>query len=158
MIRTTAALLALVLLGACGTAGTPHPEPRVDGAGGEIAVGSGAELTTAVAPGLGAVLTDGEGLTLYRFDGDRPAPSRSTCDDTCALRRPPLLADSANFGVQGVERRLVGTVTRADGRLQATVAGLPLYRFADDVLCGEAKGHTFDGAWFASRPDGTKAG
>lgn len=120
--------------------------------------GSGLALTTASVGDLGTVLTDAGGMTLYRFDEDSPDPSRSTCEGGCADRWPPLLVDSADFGVQGVDRALVGTTTRADGRLQATVAGWPLYRFADDRLCGEAKGHGAGGTWFAAAPDGGRAG
>lgn len=125
--------------------------------GKKAAPAAGLTLTTASVGDLGTVLTDRDGMTLYRFDNDTADPSASTCDGDCAVKWPPLLVDSANFGVQGVDRALVGAVTRPDGKLQATVAGRPLYLFADDVVCGDAKGHGVGGLWFAAKPDGTKA-
>lgn len=126
--------------------------------GKKAAPAGGLVLTTASVGGLGTVLTDRDGMTLYRFDEDSANPSASDCDGDCAVRWPPLLVDSPRFEVRGVDPASVGSVTRADGTLQATVAGWPLYLFADDVVCGDAKGHGVDGVWFAAAPDGTKAG
>ncbi|MFT7838043.1 hypothetical protein Q5530_18050 [Saccharothrix sp. BKS2] len=123
-----------------------------------LAPASGLALTTASVGELGTVLTDAEGMTLYRFDDDSPDPSRSTCDGGCAEQWPPLVVGTENFEVQGVDRSLVGTTTRADGELQVTVAGWPVYRFAGDRLCGEANGHGLDDTWFAAAPDGSYAG
>ena len=126
--------------------------------GKKAAPAAGLVLTTASVGKLGTVLTDRDGMTLYRFDEDTADPSVSTCDGDCAVRWPPLLVDSPRFEVRGVEQASVGSVTRADGTLQVTVAGWPLYLFADDVVCGDAKGHGVGGVWFAVAPDGTKAG
>ncbi|MDQ2588534.1 hypothetical protein CKY47_32185 [Saccharothrix yanglingensis] len=123
-----------------------------------LAPASGLALTTASAGALGTVLTDREGMTLYRFDEDSADPSTSTCGGDCAAAWPPLLVDTANFEVRGVDRSLVGTVTRADGTLQVTAAGWPLYLFSGDGLCGDAEGHGAGGVWFAAAPDGSKAG
>ncbi|GAA1269698.1 hypothetical protein [Saccharothrix xinjiangensis] len=123
-----------------------------------VAPASGLALTTASVGDLGTVLTDAGGMTLYRFDEDSPDPSRSTCEGGCAEQWPPLLVEPGGFEVQGVDRALVGTTTRADGELQVTAAGWPLYRFAGDRLCGEAKGHGVGGTWFAAAPDGGRAG
>ena len=125
--------------------------------GKKAAPAGGLVLTTASVGKLGTVLTDKDGMTLYRFDEDSATPSASNCDGDCATKWPPLLVDSPRFEVRGVDRSLVGSVTRADGSSQATVAGRPLYLFADDVVCGDAKGHGVGGVWFAARPDGSKA-
>ncbi|WP_158852053.1 hypothetical protein [Saccharothrix deserti] len=126
--------------------------------GKKAAPAAGLVLATASVGNLGTVLTDKDGMTLYRFDKDTADPSASNCDGDCAVKWPPLLVDSPQFGVQGVDRSSVGTVTRADGKLQATVAGWPLYLFAEDTVCGDAKGQGVGGVWFAAKPDGTKAG
>ncbi|MEU7527783.1 hypothetical protein AB0A74_18775 [Saccharothrix sp. NPDC042600] len=118
---------------------------------------NGLALTTASVGKLGTVLTDKDGMTLYRFDKDTAKPPTSNCDGDCAVKWPPLLVESENFDVQGVDKSLVGTVTRKDGTKQVTVAGWPLYLFAEDKVCGEAKGHGVGGVWFAARPDGSKA-
>ncbi|MEU4446072.1 hypothetical protein AB0K14_32000 [Actinosynnema sp. NPDC050801] len=173
MTRTravVAAVLGIALLGACGTAtqeGTARPAGREQAsgpvagepakAGGEIAPPEQPVLTTAVVPGLGTVLTDGEGLTLYRFDRDTANPSTSTCDGDCARMWPPLLATSGDVRLRGVDRALVTTLDRADGTRQVTVAGWPVYRFAEDTAPGQAKGQGVGGTWFVAAPDGRKA-
>ncbi|WP_199438798.1 hypothetical protein [Umezawaea beigongshangensis] len=116
------------------------------------------KLTTATVGDLGVVATDAEGMTLYRFDDDTANPSVSTCVDACAVKWPPLLTETDDVQVQGVDRALVGTVVRQDGTKQVTLAGWPLYTFADDVLCGDAKGQGVGGKWFVSTPEGEKAG
>ncbi|PRY42220.1 hypothetical protein [Umezawaea tangerina] len=115
-------------------------------------------LTTASVGNLGTVLTDKGGMTLYRFDKDTPKPSTSNCNGDCAVKWPPALVTSDSFEVQGVDKALVGTITRADGGKQLTVAGWPLYTFSEDKVCGEAKGQGVGGTWFVSTPEGKKAG
>ena len=51
-------------------------------------------------------------------------------------------------------RTRLGTLTRPDGRLQLTYAGLPLYRFAQDRKAGDVKGQGSGGTWFAVAASG----
>ncbi|HEV7899635.1 MAG TPA: hypothetical protein VGP31_17515 [Planosporangium sp.] len=44
----------------------------------------------------------------------------------------PVLAGNRAPGVQGIDANLVGTVKRADGGVQVTPAGRPLYRYLGD--------------------------
>ncbi|MEU8792331.1 SCO0930 family lipoprotein [Streptomyces sp. NPDC048643] len=105
---------------------------------------------------LGKVLTDGEGLTLYRFDKDTAEPPKSSCDGACATAWPPVPADGAEAAA-GVDKSLLGEVTRADGTKQLTVAGWPMYRFAKDTKAGDTNGQGVGGTWYASAPNGKKA-
>ncbi|SEQ43895.1 Predicted lipoprotein with conserved Yx(FWY)xxD motif [Lentzea xinjiangensis] len=111
---------------------------------------------TGVVTGLGAVLTDNAGLTLYRFDGDTAQPPASTCDGGCAAAWPPVVVEGEKPRVKGIDPTLLGTVERADGKKQLTVAGWPQYTFQDDNKPGEAKGVTVP-RWFATATDGRKA-
>ncbi|MCR3748820.1 hypothetical protein [Lentzea californiensis] len=111
---------------------------------------------TGVVAGLGAVLTNNAGLTLYRFDGDTAQPSASTCDGGCAESWPPVIVEGGTPRVKGVDPKLLGTVTRADGKKQLTVANWPQYTFKNDGKPGEAKGVTVP-KWFATATDGKKA-
>ncbi|WHT23647.1 hypothetical protein N8J89_28150 [Crossiella sp. CA-258035] len=106
--------------------------------------------------GLGSVITDHEGYTLYRFDKDTAKPAKSNCVDACAAQWPPVLANG-NFQVEGIDPALVNTILRADGEQQVTVGGWPLYRFAKDARPGESNGHGKGGTWHAATPDGKKA-
>ncbi|MEU5876155.1 SCO0930 family lipoprotein [Spirillospora sp. NPDC047279] len=107
---------------------------------------------------IGKVVTDAEGRTLYRFDKDTARPPASTCLDACATTWPPVMAGQENVQVNGVDETLVGKVRRPDGKWQVTLGGWPLYRYAKDQSAGDAKGQGVGGTWYASAPDGKKAG
>ncbi|WP_086663980.1 hypothetical protein [Lentzea kentuckyensis] len=111
---------------------------------------------TGVIAGLGAVLTNNAGLTLYRFDGDTAQPSVSNCDGGCVESWPPVYVEGDTPRVKGIDPKLLGTVTRKDGKKQLTVANWPQYTFKNDTKPGEAKGVTVP-KWFATATDGKKA-
>ncbi|WP_225858909.1 COG4315 family predicted lipoprotein [Streptomyces albicerus] len=48
----------------------------------------------------------------------------------------------------------MNTVTRADGTVQLTLGGWPLYRFSGDVRSGDVNGQGQDDKWFAIGADG----
>ncbi|MDG9717183.1 SCO0930 family lipoprotein [Streptomyces sp. DH24] len=130
-------------------------------AGGEQAAPSptgapAGELSVAAVAGLGKVMTDGVGLTLYRFDQDTAQPPVSNCEGDCAETWPPVPADDAGAG-EGIDKALLGEITRSDGSKQLTVGGRPAYRYVKDVNAGDVKGQGVGGKWFALAPDGKKA-
>jgi predicted lipoprotein with Yx(FWY)xxD motif len=101
--------------------------------------------------GLGKIITDGKGFTLYMYVPDHQG--KSTCSGFCAQQWPPLLlpsgVDKPTAG-PGVLTSLLGTVRRADGRLQATYNGWPLYLWVGDTAPGQATGQADDmGLWYA---------
>ncbi|MGW0818124.1 SCO0930 family lipoprotein [Streptomyces viridiviolaceus] len=105
---------------------------------------------------LGELVTDGSGRTLYRFDQDTAQPPKTTCDGDCATAWPPVAADDAIAG-EGIDKALLGEVTRADGTKQLTIGGWPAYRYAKDTAAGDVKGQGVGGKWYALAPDGKKA-
>ncbi|MFC4912348.1 hypothetical protein [Actinomadura gamaensis] len=127
-----------------GTASAPAAQPET--------------LEVASIDRIGRVVTDGQGRTLYRFDKDTAKPSASNCLDGCVKTWPPVWAGKEDTKVKGVDQALLGKVRRPDGKWQVTLGGWPLYRFAKDAGPGEAKGQGVGGTWFASAPDGRKAG
>jgi predicted lipoprotein with Yx(FWY)xxD motif len=98
-----------------------------------------AQLITSTVEGLGAVLADAEGHTLYRYAQDTAKPPKVACVDACAEMWPPLVSDSPALAA-GVNAQLVSLVTRPDGRRQVTVGGWPVYRYAKDTGAGIALG------------------
>ncbi|QHC20896.1 SCO0930 family lipoprotein [Streptomyces sp. GS7] len=106
---------------------------------------------------LGPVVTDAQGMTLYRFDKDTAKPPTSNCSGDCATTWPPVPADGATAPA-GIAPDALGSVTRADGTKQLTIGGWPAYRFAKDTKPGDTKGHGVGGTWHALASDGTKAG
>ncbi|MGW5095731.1 SCO0930 family lipoprotein [Streptomyces nodosus] len=106
---------------------------------------------------LGKIVTDSAGFTLYRFDKDTAQPPNSSCNGDCAETWPPVPAEGASVS-SGVDKSLLGEVTRDDGSKQLTIAGWPMYRFAKDTAAGDTKGQGVKGTWFATAPTGKKAG
>lgn len=138
---TGAAAAAIVLLAACG---------QKAGAGG----GSGSSPATAdvigtrSVQGIGTVLDDAKGFTLYHLKTE--TNGRVRCTGTCASTWPPLLtgggaAPAAPAGVSGT----FGTVKRPDGGVQVTFDGMPLYTYSGDTGPGQANGQGVAGVWFA---------
>ena len=168
MIRTRVlplaalAAAAAVSLGACGTtspvAGTPSPAPTVAYAPAAAPAPPGPALTASPTDALGTVVVDGTGFTLYRFDKDKPKPSRSNCNGACAVQWPPAIVTSVDdVQLDGVDRAAVGTVKRADGSVQLTIGGWPVYRFSGDKAAGDTAGQGVGKTWFAVTPVGKKA-
>ncbi|MEV3870733.1 hypothetical protein [Streptomyces sp. NPDC049906] len=120
------------------------------GQGGAKAAG---QLSVRADASLGDIVTDDAGFTLYRFDEDSAEPPKSTCVHACVTAWPPVLAENTS-AASGMEASLLGTLTRADGTRQLTLAGWPMYRFAQDAKAGDVKGQGVGGTWYAVRPDG----
>ncbi|MFJ9021945.1 SCO0930 family lipoprotein [Streptomyces sp. NPDC102259] len=124
-------------------------------AGGTGAQSAG-ELAITANGELGKILTDGGGKTLYRFDADTAEPPKSNCDGDCATAWPPVSADDISAG-DGIDKSLLGEVTRTDGSKQLTVAGWPAYYYAKDAKAGDITGQGVGNKWFALTPEGKKA-
>jgi predicted lipoprotein with Yx(FWY)xxD motif len=154
-VLTAIAALGLVGLTACGNdSPVSAPEPNPQGA---QAAGPRANLVAQEVGSLGMVLTDKDGLTLYRFDKDTAKPAVSNCYDTCEKNWPPLLAEGKQLTFTGVDQKMVGTTTRKDGTKQVTINGWPMYTYAKDTQPGDANGQGMGGTWYAATPEGKKA-
>ncbi len=114
------------------------------------------EISVGHVQGLGRVLVDASGRTLYLYLPDHRRESR--CDGFCAHQWPPLVVSSAahaRFG-PGVDALLVGSVRRAGGDEQVTYNGWPLYTWSLDSAPGQANGEADAmGLWWAVSPSGT---
>lgn len=111
-------------------------------------IGTAAMAATAIQSGnsaQGAILTDGDGMSLYTFDKD--AAAVSNCYDACATNWPPLEA-SAKARPQGA----FGIILRADGSRQWTHEGMPLYTWFKDAKPGDITGDGVKGVWHLARP------
>src|SRR4051794_13203908 len=86
---------------------------------------------------LGKVLVDGQGRTLYLFQGD--AGAKSNCSGACASNWPPLTSGKPTVG-KGASASMIGTTKRSDGKTQVTYNGHPLYTFAQDGNPGDTNG------------------
>ncbi|MBM2617857.1 hypothetical protein JIG36_20065 [Actinoplanes sp. LDG1-06] len=105
---------------------------------------------------MGKVVVNDEGFVLYRFDNDGNNPAKSNCAGECAEIWPAALTNDGKPTLKGVDSKLVGTVTRADGSKQLTLKGWPLYTYIGDKKPGNWKGQNVNGSWFVIQPDGAK--
>jgi predicted lipoprotein with Yx(FWY)xxD motif len=105
--------------------------------------------------GLGRVLVDARGRTLYLFDKDKHG--RSACSGACARYWPPLVSSTRPQAGKGVRPSLLGVTKRPDGKRQVTYAGHPLYTYIGDGHAGQATGEgltDFGATWDAVAASG----
>jgi LPXTG-motif cell wall-anchored protein len=124
-----------------------------------IALAQSVTVTATNNPGVGNILADTEGKTLYVFLRDTPNVS-SACYDRCAATWPPLLiAEGDPVAGEGVNGNLLGVLVRTDGGRQVMYNGMPLYYYATDTNPGDTKGQGVGRVWFVINldADGTPA-
>ena len=104
--------------------------------------GHGVTLATADS-GLGKIVVDGEGRTLYLFTAD--TGTTTACTGGCTSLWPALVAPAtAGSGVTGT----VGEATQADGTKQVTLNGHLLYYYGGDTTPGDTTGQGIGGKWY----------
>jgi predicted lipoprotein with Yx(FWY)xxD motif len=139
-----AALLALVSVAAFGAAGSFGGTAT----GAHSAAAKKKPTLALRTTGLGKVLVDSKGRTLYMFGAD--TKNRSNCADACAGNWPPAKAPSKPTVGKGVSKRKLKVIKRADGTKQLSYAGHPLYGFVGDQKPGDVTGQgvdAFGGLW-----------
>jgi predicted lipoprotein with Yx(FWY)xxD motif len=144
--------LAALTLAACGSSGTTAtassgPPRTADGTPATIGVANNG--------GLGKVLVDSHGKTLYLFEKD--SGTRSACTGAGAAAWPPLRASHKPVVSSGASPSMVTTAPRSDGAPQVVYHGRPLYLFSGDKNPGDTNGQgvtAFGGAWYAVSPAG----
>lgn len=167
-IRTTGLVAALATLGLAGCdndsrydstpgATLPDPESAPDAQPAPDPVNPEAErtLVATTTGSLGPYVSDSEGHAVYFLEGDKDG---SRCTAECLEAWPPVLSGAVvpEAGEQ-VQADLVGTIERADGSIQLTYNGHPLYFYAEDTAAGTATGHDVHdqwGEWYLLTPAG----
>ena len=107
--------------------------------------------------GLGRLLVDGRGRTLYLFEKDKHG--KSACTGRCASFWPPLITSGKPLATAGAKTSLLATIKRADGRLQVTYNHHPLYTFVKDTRKGQTNGEevdAFGAEWYVVSAAGAK--
>jgi predicted lipoprotein with Yx(FWY)xxD motif len=125
--------------------------------------GGGAAVAVSIgtAAGVGKVLVDPKGMTLYYFQKDKKGSGVSKCEGECAEAWPPLLTKGEAEAMSGVNSSMLATIDRSDGTTQVTYAGWPLYTFVGDTKPGEDNGtdsKAFGASWYPLHSNGEKAG
>ena len=124
---------------------------------GELRVAKGATVQTKKIKGLGTVLVNSRGLTLYMFVPDHR--KRVTCKGQCAVIWPPLKIKKGQKPTAGgaARKALLGTDKNPSGGRVVTYNRWPLYTYISDSKPGQAKGQALDlngGLWYVLSPAG----
>src|SRR5258706_2501134 len=88
--------------------------------------------------GLGDVLVDRQGHTLYLFERD--SGTMSACTGACAVNWPPLRVRGTPLVGSGAKPSEVGSTARPDRISQLTYNRHPLYSFVNDKKPGDTNG------------------
>jgi predicted lipoprotein with Yx(FWY)xxD motif len=161
-----ASILAAGLIAGCGssskttTSAQPAAATVQSSSTASTAAGAGgavpAALVTTKHDKLGTILAYGrKRLTVYLFERDSGA--HSTCTGPCAEAWPPVTGKPRAAG--GAIAADLGTTKRADGKLQVTYKGHPLYLFVKDKDDEDAYGQgvsAFGAEWYVLAPSGSK--
>lgn len=167
LVLAAPAALILAAAAACSSSSSPAAAPTTAAAATSAGAGAGAStgsnasgdaLMVADDASLGQIVTNGQGMTVYRYDMDTANSGKSSCTGSCASAWPPVtVSGSGTPTVAGVSQSLVGEITRDDGTKQLTLAGWPLYTYAGDSAAGSTSGQGVGGVWWAVAPAGAKA-
>ncbi|HEY2563744.1 MAG TPA: hypothetical protein VGI44_08525 [Acidimicrobiales bacterium] len=133
------------------------PESAKSSESGAAEPGGGPVVSAKAVSGLGTVLVDSEGKTLYMFAPDNK--SKVTCTESCASVWPPLKAEAGEEAEAsgGVKASLLGTDPDPEGGEVVTYAGWPLYTYVADTGPGSANGQGVNlngGYWYVITPAG----
>jgi predicted lipoprotein with Yx(FWY)xxD motif len=162
------ALIAVLAIAGCGSSSNNSSSSGSGGAYGSgeesttkpaSSSSEGAPITVGTAKGVGKVLVDSKGLTLYYFEKDQGG--KSACYGACEQGWPPLSTKGEPQAGEGAMASKLGTTKRNDGTIQVTYAGWPLYTFVEDKKPGEDNGtdsKAFGASWYPLHPNGEKAG
>jgi predicted lipoprotein with Yx(FWY)xxD motif len=148
-----AVLVPVVALAAAGCGGNDStPTAAATKTGGD----SSATVSVA-STGLGDILVDAQGKSLYLFEQD--TGTKSTCSGACATAWPPLRTSGKPTAGSGAKTSLLGTTPRSDGDPQVTYDGHPLYGYQGDSNAGDTNGQGIDGfgaPWYVLSPSGNE--
>lgn len=159
-------LLPAILMAGCGgsstsststsSASTTSSTPTTVTSGG-ASTSPAATISVGTVSGLGQVLVNGQGHTLYVFMPDRHV--RVTCTGSCAQLWPPdkLTGSQQPTGSGAIRSSLLSSDPDPEGGRVVTYAGWPLYTYVGDSSSGQATGQgleTSGGLWYAISPAG----
>ena len=138
---------SLALVAACSSGATTAPPTTAPSAPAATPVASTGSSTVTIGmatTSLGPVLVGPDGMTLYIHAGD--SATSSTCTGGCATAWPPLVVASGQTAslASGISGTL-GTLRRADGTVQVTFNGMPLYGWQGDKAPGDTTGQNVNG-------------
>ncbi len=94
-----------------------------------------------------------DGMAVYTFDKDSAGATASACTGDCAKAWPQVPVGAKDQLVAGKDvTGKLGSITGANGKLQLTYNGWPLYYFAKDKEPEDKSGDGVGGVWHLGMP------
>jgi predicted lipoprotein with Yx(FWY)xxD motif len=160
LVAAIAAAAAAGVLAGCAS-GSSSASAASNGAGGTQPGGAGITISSRQVSGVGTVLTDQSGKTLYT--PEQEANGTIKCTGSCLSFWFPLTASNGGTPhAGGTLTGKLGSIQRPDGTSQVTYNGVPLYTFKLDSGPGQAHGNDFTDSfggqsfvWHAATASGT---
>jgi predicted lipoprotein with Yx(FWY)xxD motif len=152
LLPLAAAPLLVAALAGCGSSGNDATAASTPPTAAAAAKGRALAVRST---GLGKIVVDSKGRTLYAFGHD--LKNKSRCSGACAMNWPPALAPKKPKAGAGISKAKLHVIKRSDGSRQLSYAGHPLYRFIADGAPGDTKGQgidAFGGVWHVVSPSG----
>jgi predicted lipoprotein with Yx(FWY)xxD motif len=150
------ALLAVLGFVAAGCGGSSASSASQGGVAGASHSAGSVAVTTRKVKGLGTVLVNAKGRTLYVFAKDKQ--SKVTCTGSCASFWHPLKTTSMKPKVGGAAKAsLASSVKNPSGGRVVTYNKWPLYAYTGDSAAGQASGEALTlngGKWYVISPKG----
>lgn len=122
------------------------------------------EFSVAEVSGLGTVVVDGRGRTVYVFTSDghtnAPCSGASGCTKVWPDLALPAGVSSARAG-NGIHAALLGKMKSSNGEIYPTYDGWLMYEYVGDSAPGQGTGQgisSFGGTWYALSTSGTPVG
>ena len=138
LLAAAAVALVAVVVAGCGGGS----DQATAASGSSSTAGGSSTIGVSDVGGLGKILVDSKGRTVYMFKKD--TGPKSTCSGACAMEWPPVTTSGKPSTGSGVSASMVGTTKRSDSSTQVTYNGHPLYLYSGDTKPGDAAGQNLD--------------
>ena len=148
--------LLTALLAVAATTALVATAPFASGATAKVAASS-VKISTRSVPGLGTILVNSKGQTLYMFVPDKQ--KKVTCFKSCAKVWPPVFLPAGGKAVAGgsAKQSLLGSDKDSAGGRVVTYNHWPLYGYLGDTKAGTAYGQATNqsgGLWYVLSASG----
>jgi len=148
---------AIAVIGVLAVVATSSALAAKSGVASTRHVVKGPTVQTKKIKGLGVVLVNSRGLTLYMFKPDKQ--KKVTCKGQCAVIWPPLKIKAGQKPTAGgaAKKSLLGTYKNPSGGRVVSYNRWPLYTYISDSKPGQATGQALDlngGLWYVLSASG----
>lgn len=151
------AVATAAIVAGCGGGST---KPTTSTSSADSSANPATKFSTANVSGVGNVVVDGKGRTVYILTSggktNVPCTSASGCTGLWPTLPLPGGMSTATAGT-GVKASLLGTKKLSDGKTYPTYNGWLMYEYSGDSASGQAKGQgikSFGGTWYVLNASG----